>query len=105
VQTVPQLYKAAREGRIRDVPGFGEKTETHILEATEAHLSKARRFKLAVGAQYADAIVAYLRAVPGVRIASPPAACGGCARRSATSTSSSRRHREPGAQRFVAYPR
>ena len=105
VQTVPQLYKAAREGRIRDVPGFGEKTETHILEATEAHLSKARRFKLAVGAQYADAIVAYLRAVPGVR--------------DCLAAGSVRRMREtvgdidilvtaapgsPVAQRFVAYP-
>src|SRR5512143_3651313 len=47
VQTLPQLYKAAREGRIRDLPGFGEKTEANILEAAAAHLSKARRFKLA----------------------------------------------------------
>jgi DNA polymerase (family 10) len=67
VHTLPQLYKAAREGRIRTLPGFGEKTETSILQAAEAHLSKARRFKLAVAAQYADALVDYLRHVPGVR--------------------------------------
>ena len=67
VQTLPQLYKAAREGRIRALHGFGEKTETNILQATEAHLAQPRRFKLAVAAQYADALVDYLRKTPGVR--------------------------------------
>jgi DNA polymerase (family X) len=67
VATLPQLYKAAREGRIRALSGFGEKTEARILQAAEAHLGAPRRFKLAVAAQYADALVAYLREVPGVR--------------------------------------
>lgn len=67
VQTLPQLYKAAREGRIRALPGFGEKTEANILQAAGAHLAQPRRFKLAVAAQYADALVAYLRQTPGVR--------------------------------------
>ncbi len=67
VQTLPQLYKAAREGRIRALPGFGEKTETNLLQATEAHLARASRFKLAVAHQYADALVGYLRETPGVR--------------------------------------
>jgi DNA polymerase (family 10) len=66
VQTLPQLYKAAREGRIRGLPGFGEKTETKLLQAAEAHLGASRRFKLAVAAQYAEALVAYLRQAPGV---------------------------------------
>ena len=67
VQTLPQLYKAAREGRIRELPGFGEKTETKILRATEAHIAHPRRFKLAVAAQYADALVDFLGRTPGVR--------------------------------------
>lgn len=66
VQTVEQLYRAARDGRIRALPGFGEKTELHIIEAIEAHASKAHRFKLAVAAQYADALSAFLQAQPGV---------------------------------------
>jgi DNA polymerase (family 10) len=66
VETVEQLYRAARDGRIRALPGFGEKTELNILQAVEAHVSQARRFKLAVAAQYADALTAYLEAVPGV---------------------------------------
>lgn len=66
VQTVEQLYRAARDGRIRALPGFGEKTELNILQAVEAHVSQARRFKLAVAAQYAATLTAFLQAVPGV---------------------------------------
>jgi DNA polymerase (family 10) len=66
VQTVEQLYRAARDGRIRALPGFGEKTELNILQAVEAHASQTRRFKLAVAAQYADALCTFLQAVPGV---------------------------------------
>ncbi|HSJ80256.1 MAG TPA: DNA polymerase/3'-5' exonuclease PolX [Thiobacillus sp.] len=66
VQTAEQLIRAARDGRIRALPGFGEKTELNILQAVEAHASQTRRFKLAVAAQYADALAAFLQAVPGV---------------------------------------
>jgi DNA polymerase (family 10) len=66
VQTVEQLYRAARDGRIRALPGFGEKTELNILQAVEAHASQTHRFKLAVAAQYADALCSFLQAVPGV---------------------------------------
>jgi DNA polymerase (family X) len=66
VQTVEQLWRAARDGRIRALPGFGEKTELNILHAVEAHASQTHRFKLAVAAQYADALTAFLQAVPGV---------------------------------------
>ena len=66
VGTLEGLHRAAREGRIRDLPGFGEKSELKILQAVEARLSKGRRFKLAVAAQYADAIAAYLRESAGV---------------------------------------
>jgi DNA polymerase (family 10) len=66
VQTVEQLYRAARDGRIRTLPGFGEKTELNILQAVEAHASQTHRSKLAVAAQYADALCSFLQAVPGV---------------------------------------
>jgi len=66
VQTAEQLYRAARDGRIRDIPGFGEKTEHKILLAAEAHLNQARRYKLATAAQYADALVAHLGRIEGV---------------------------------------
>ena len=66
VQSLEQLLRAAHDGRIRELPGFGEKTESRIVEAAQAQLSKARRFKLAVAAQYAEPLVAYLRGTPGV---------------------------------------
>ena len=66
VQTVEQLYRAARDGRIRALSGFGEKTELNILQAVEAHASQARRFKLAIAAQYAETLRAFLMTVPGV---------------------------------------
>lgn len=66
VQTLEQLHRAARDGRIRALPGFGEKTELNILRAVEAHTGHARRLKLAVAAQYAESLTHFLRAVPGV---------------------------------------
>lgn len=66
VQTVEQLYRAARDGRIRALPGFGEKTENNILQAIEVHANQTQRFKLAVAAQYADALEKFLAAIPGV---------------------------------------
>jgi len=67
VQTVEQLQRAAQDGRIRALHGFGEKTEQNILQAVEAHASQSRRFKLATAAQYAEALRAFLQAVPGVQ--------------------------------------
>ncbi len=66
VQSADQLYRAARDKRIRDVPGFGEKTELHILQALEARSASPNRFKLAVAAQYADSLCVYLKKTEGV---------------------------------------
>lgn len=66
VHTLPQLLRAARDGRIRSLPGFGAKTERHIAEAIERTMGQVRRFKLAVAAQYAEALLAHLQQAPGV---------------------------------------
>lgn len=66
LQTPAQVAKAAREGRIRALPGFGAKTEANILQAVEAHLSKARRIRVATASQYAATLVAWLAGAPGV---------------------------------------
>lgn len=62
VQTLEQLARAARDGRIRALPGFGAKTEANILQAVAQHLSQSRRLKLALAAQYAASLVAWLSA-------------------------------------------
>src|SRR3989338_6403497 len=67
VQTVEQLQRAAQDGRIRALHGFGEKTEQNILQAVQAHASQSRRFKLATAAQYAETLRAFLQAIPGVQ--------------------------------------
>ncbi|HVO08830.1 MAG TPA: DNA polymerase/3'-5' exonuclease PolX [Burkholderiaceae bacterium] len=66
ITTMDQLQRAAKDGRIRSVRGFGEKLEKEILQATAARVDQARRFKLAEAAPVADALLAGLRAVPGV---------------------------------------
>jgi DNA polymerase (family 10) len=67
VQTLQQLHRAAKDGRIRALHGFGEKTEHNILQAVQAHANESRRFKLALAAQYAEALRRYLQATPGVQ--------------------------------------
>lgn len=66
IHSAPELQKAAHEGRVRAIPGFGEKIERHILDALAVRVRKARRFKIAVAAQYAEALVTHLRTAPAV---------------------------------------
>ena len=71
LSTVAQLHEAARQGRIRSIPGFGAKTEEQILQATATHLQQPQRFRRSVGAAVAESLLAYLRAVHGVLQADP----------------------------------
>jgi len=66
IHTHEQLERAAHDGLIRQLPGFGEKTEARILEALQAHAATGQRVKLAVAAQYAEPLVAYLESASGV---------------------------------------
>ncbi len=61
-----QLERAARDGLIQQLPGFGAKTEARILEALQAHADTSKRFKLAVAGRYAESLVAYLKTASGV---------------------------------------
>ncbi|HXZ53205.1 MAG TPA: DNA polymerase/3'-5' exonuclease PolX [Burkholderiales bacterium] len=66
VHTPAQLQRAAQDGRLHRLPGFGEKTEAKLLEAARAHLSKAHRFKLALAGEYARSLLEHLRQARGV---------------------------------------
>ena len=66
IHTVEQLMRAAQDHRLRELSGFGEKTEKHILETLGTHLKQDQRLKLAVAAQYADTLVEYLQRNPDV---------------------------------------
>jgi DNA polymerase (family 10) len=63
IGSLAELERAARAGRLRGIAGFGEKTERRVLEAAGAHRSKARRFRLADAAQYAEPYAKYLGGV------------------------------------------
>lgn len=60
-----QVLRAAREGRIRAVRGFGEPTERRIENALAARLAGERRFTLDVASEFAEAMVRVLSAAPG----------------------------------------
>lgn len=61
VQTPQQLLRAIKDGRLRQLRGFGEKTGQNILDILQVQAQQERRFKLAVAAQYAQSLVAFLR--------------------------------------------
>lgn len=67
VQTLEDLQQAAREGKIRALPGFGEKTERNILEAAQARAQAPGRMLLAVADQYAEGLAGHLRGTPGAK--------------------------------------
>lgn len=76
--SIAQLKQAASAGRIRELPGFGAKTEQHIIDALAAHAEQARRFMRPVAAQYADALVDYLKRVRGVHQVVVAGSCAQC---------------------------
>lgn len=72
IRTVEQLAQAARQGKIRELPGFGAKTEENILRALGKHVPAGeRRYLLIVASQYARGICEYLAQVGGVERVEP----------------------------------
>ena len=66
IESLAQLEAAAREGRIRGLSGFGEKTEQNILQSIRVRADTGQRFLLAHAQTYAEALTDYLRRQPGV---------------------------------------
>lgn len=69
ITSLKQLEHAARSERIREVPGFGARTEQRILEELAARRAAGTEGRVvrAVAAQYGEAFLEYLRAAPAVR--------------------------------------
>jgi DNA polymerase (family 10) len=61
-----ELEKAARAGKLRDLPGFGEKLEQKILHALERSQQDLGRTLLAGAWPVAEAMAARLRKIAGV---------------------------------------
>jgi DNA polymerase (family 10) len=66
IASLEGLRQAAEGHRIREVEGFGAKTEEKILQALEGLEERGRRVYLAEAKVYADAIVRFLKTTPGL---------------------------------------
>lgn len=66
IHTPTQLLDAAREARIRSLPGFGPRIEQRLAEAAAGYLERSRRWPLARVAPIVDALQTWLRTAPGV---------------------------------------
>jgi DNA polymerase (family 10) len=67
ITTLEGLRKAAESGKIKELEGFGEKTEEAIIEEIEHKGAEKGRIKLIIAEQIADPLVHYLQAVEGVK--------------------------------------
>lgn len=67
IQGLEQLAAAAKAGKIQALKGFGDKIVAGILKAIETRQTEGRRFRRASVTPYAEALLAHLRAVPGVK--------------------------------------
>jgi DNA polymerase (family 10) len=66
INTLGDLEKAARAGKVRQLAGFGPRTEKRILKAIEQKLGTERRVKWSEAEEVARPLIRYLRAIDGV---------------------------------------
>jgi DNA polymerase (family 10) len=67
IANVDDLKKAATEGRINRLRGFGKKTEQMIISEVGGQVEGPRRVRLPVAEELADPLLAYVRSTRGVR--------------------------------------
>ena len=58
--SVEDVEKLAKAGKLRDLPGFGEKSEQNILKAVEVFKKSSGRFLISRGEEAAEKIGAYI---------------------------------------------
>jgi DNA polymerase (family 10) len=105
VQNAAALRSACRAQRVRELPGFGARLEERLLHELREHRDEERRFPRPVAAQYAEALLAYMRAGKDVK----QAEWAGSFRRCKDTVGDldlliTARQAEPVTQRFLAYP-
>jgi len=71
ITTLSELAEAAKTGKLRDLPGMGEKSETQILTGIESLSRRSGRIPLGRAFPLAQEIIAVLKKIPGVADASP----------------------------------
>jgi DNA polymerase (family 10) len=66
ITTVAELETAARAGKLRDLPGMGEKSEARIVAGIEALARRTTRIPLGKAWPFAQELIERLKGVPGV---------------------------------------
>lgn len=66
VDSIAKLRRAAEQHRLRQLAGFGPKTESNVLQALATLDESSRRMLLCDAKIYAEAVTRHLAAVPGV---------------------------------------
>ncbi len=89
IDSLAKLKAAAEAGTIAKLKGFGEKTQTNILQGLAFLNEGAGRVRIDQAVVIAEALVAGVRSAPASSGWSCAAACGGAAKPWATSISSS----------------
>jgi DNA polymerase (family X) len=67
IKTIDQLEKATKAGKLRGLPGLGEKTEQNILKGIDQERRHKERFPLGVILPKAESIVSQLKQVKEVK--------------------------------------
>jgi DNA polymerase (family 10) len=67
IRSLEDLARAARSGRIRELPGFGVRTEALIAERASRASTAEKRIRLADAEPIARALVEYVRGLDGVK--------------------------------------
>ncbi|MCG6908076.1 MAG: DNA polymerase/3'-5' exonuclease PolX [Desulfobacteraceae bacterium] len=66
IKDLEDLAEAARQENIRDLDGFGKKTEEHILKELHRRKGAEKRTKLAEAEQVVDSLKSFLEGIEGV---------------------------------------
>lgn len=67
VTSPSDLQRAAEQGLVRNLPGFGPTLEKQLLQALSKHLDRNARLARASVRPAVDGLLTYLRSVPGAR--------------------------------------
>jgi len=66
IESLDELFSAARAGRLRKVKGLGPKLEAGIVKIARKHSGAPKRYKLSDARQIVDSLLPYLQASSGV---------------------------------------
>ena len=67
IKTLAQLERAAKKGRLRDLPGFGTRTEQQVKDTIASHRQKKRHFTRNIAMERGEPLLRYLQLDKHVR--------------------------------------